>query len=138
MILVDSSVWIDYFNGKKTGKTDWLDSALGSKPIIMGDLILAEVLQGFQKENDFRIVKKLLLEFPFMEMVGQKMAIKSAINYRLLRKKGVTVRKTIDIMIGTFCIHHQFSLLHDDRDFDPLEKYLKLKTIRICDDEANR
>jgi len=138
MILVDSSVWIDYFNGKKTGKTDWLDSALGSKPIIMGDLILAEVLQGFQKENDFRIVKKLLLEFPFMEMVGQKMAIKSAINYRLLRKKGVTVRKTIDIMIGTFCIHHQFFLLHDDRDFDPLEKYLKLKTIRICDDEANR
>ncbi len=138
MILVDSSVWIDYFNGKKTGKTDWLDSALGSKPIIMGDLILAEVLQGFQKENDFRIVKKLLLEFPFMEMVGQKMAIKSAINYRLLRKKGVTVRKTIDIMIGTFCIHHQFSLLHDDRDFDPLEKYLKLKTIRIYDDEANR
>jgi len=138
MILVDSSVWIDYFNGKKTGKTDWLDSALGSKPIIMGDLILAEVLQGFQKENDFRIVKKLLLEFPFMEMVGQKMAIKSAINYRLLRKKGVTVRKTIDIMIGTFCIHHQFFLLHDDRDFDPLEKYLKLKTIRIYDDEANR
>jgi predicted nucleic acid-binding protein len=138
MILVDSSVWIDYFNGKKTSKTDWLDSALGSKPIIIGDLILAEVLQGFQKENDFRIVKKLLLEFPFMEMVGQKMAIKSAINYRLLRKKGVTVRKTIDIMIGTFCIHHQFSLLHDDRDFDPLEKYLKLKTIRIYDDEANR
>jgi hypothetical protein len=131
MILVDSSVWIDYFNGKKTSKTDWLDSALGNKPIIIGDLILAEVLQGFQNENDFRTVKNLLLDFPFMEMVGKNMAIKSAINYRFLRKKGVTVRKTIDVMIGTFCIHHHFSLLHDDRDFDPLEKYLKLKTIRI-------
>jgi hypothetical protein len=131
MILVDSSVWIDYFNGKKTSKTDWLDSALGNKPIIIGDLILAEVLQGFQNENDFRTVKNLLLDFPFMEMVGKNMAIKSAINYRFLRKKGVTVRKTIDVMIGTFCIHLHFSLLHDDRDFDPLEKYLKLKTIRI-------
>jgi len=131
MILVDSSVWIDYFNGKKTSKTDWLDTALGNKPIITGDLILAEVLQGFQNENDFRTAKNSLLDFPFMEMVGQNIAIKSAINYRLLRKNGVTVRKTIDVIIGTFCIHHHFSLLHDDKDFDPLEKYLKLKTIRI-------
>jgi len=90
MILVDSSVWIDYFNGKKTIQTDWLDSALGIKPIIIGDLILTEVLQGFQSENDFRKAKKILLEFPFMEMVGKNMAIKSAANYRLLRKKGVT------------------------------------------------
>jgi len=131
MILVDSSVWIDYFNGKKTVKTDWLDSALGNKPILTGDLILVEVLQGFQNDHEFRTAKNLLLDFPFMEMVGQDMAIKSAMNYRFLRKKGVTVRKTIDVMIGTFCIHHHFSLLHDDRDFDPLEKYLKLKTIRI-------
>ena len=130
MILVDSSVWIDYFNGKKTSQTDWLDAALGNKPIIIGDLILTEVLQGFQSENDFRKAKKMLLEFPFMEMVGQNMAIKSAANYRFLRKKGVTVRKTIDVMIGTFCIYYRFSLLHDDRDFDPIEKYLKLKTIR--------
>ena len=130
MILVDSPVWIDYVNGKKTSQTDWLDSALGNKPIIIGDLILTEVLQGFQRENDFRKAKKLLLDFPFMEMVGQNMAIKSAANYRFLRKKGVTVRKTIDVMIGTFCIYYHFSLLHDDRDFDPIEKYLKLKTIR--------
>ena len=129
MILVDSSVWINYFNGKKTSQTDWLDSAFGNKPIIIGDLILTEVLQGFQSENDFRKAKKLLLEFPFMEMVGQNMAIESAANYRFLRKKGVTVRKTIDVMIGTFCIYYHFSLLHDDRDFDPIEKYLKLKTI---------
>lgn len=129
MILVDSSVWIDYFNGKKTSKTDWLDSALGNKPIIIGDLILAEVLQGFQDEKDFRTAKRLLLNFPFMDMVGQELAIKSAENYRILRKKGITVRKTIDVMIGTFCIHYNFSLLHDNRDFDLLEKYLKLKTV---------
>ena len=129
MILVDSSVWIDYFNGKTTTKTDWLDSALGHEQIIMGDLILVEVLQGFQSDTDFKTARKMLLNFPFLEMVGEELAIKSALNYRLLRKYGVTVRKTIDIMIGTFCIHHRFSLLHDDRDFDPIKKYLKLNTI---------
>jgi hypothetical protein len=129
MILVDSSVWIDYFNGKKTTKTDWLDSALGNEPIITGDLILTEVLQGFQNDNDFSTARKLLLSFPFMAMVGQELAIKSALNYRFLRKNGITVRRTIDVMIGTFCIHHHLSLLHDDRDFDPMERLLKLKTI---------
>jgi predicted nucleic acid-binding protein len=129
MILVDSSVWINYFNGRKTNKTDWLDSALGNKPIIIGDLILTEVLQGFQNDNDYKTVKELLLSFPCMNMVGQELAIKSALNYRFLRKNGVTVRKTIDVMIGTFCINHGFSLLHDDRDFKPMEKFLKLKTI---------
>ena len=131
MILVDSSVWIDYFNGKATDKTDWLDSAIGDKEIIVGDIVLTEVLQGFQNDNDFRTARKLLLEFPFMEMVGQELAIMSAMNYRFLRKHGVTVRKTIDVMIGTFCIHYHFSLLHNDKDFEPMEKYLKLKTIRI-------
>ena len=131
MILVDSSVWIDYFNGKVTDKTNWLDSAIGDKEIIVGDIILTEVLQGFQNDNDFRTAQNLLLDFQFMEMVGQELAIKSAMNYRFLRKHGVTVRKTIDVMIGTFCIHYRFSLLHDDRDFEPMEKHLKLKTIRI-------
>lgn len=131
MILVDSSVWIDYFNGKATEKTDWLDSAIGDKEIIVGDIILAEVLQGFQNDSDFRTAQKLLLDFPFMEMFGQEIAIKSALNYRFLRKNGVTVRKTLDVMIGTFCIHYNFPLLHDDRDFIPMEKYLKLKTVKI-------
>lgn len=89
MILVDSSVWIDYFNGKTTTKTDWLDSALGNKRIIMGDLILVEVLQGFQNDTDFKTARKMLLSFPFWEMVGEELAIKSALNYRLLRKYGV-------------------------------------------------
>lgn len=131
MILVDSSVWIDYFNGRKTVKTDWLDSSLGNIPIIIGDLILTEVLQGFQNEKDFMIAKDLLLSFLFMPMGGQELAIKSAINYRFLRKKGVTVRKTIDVMIGTFCIHYNLPLLHDDRDFDPISKFLGLEIIDL-------
>jgi predicted nucleic acid-binding protein len=129
MNFVDSSVWIDYFNGEKTAQTDWLNSALGNTPIIMGDLILTEVLQGFQSDRDFRTAKNLLLRLPFMPMGGQTLALESAANYRLLRKKGVTVRKTIDVMIGTFCIHYRLPLLHDDRDFDPMAKFLGLKTI---------
>lgn len=131
MILVDSSVWIDYFNGVQSSQTDWLDSSLGSTPIIIGDLILTEVLQGFQNEKDFKIAKDLLLGIPFMAMVGQSIALESAMNYRYLRKKGVTVRKTIDVIIGTFCIYNQITLLHCDRDFDPMVKYLGLEIIDI-------
>ncbi|MDP2799070.1 MAG: PIN domain nuclease [Deltaproteobacteria bacterium] len=95
----------------------------------MGDFILTEVLQGFQSDKDFKIARDLLLRIPFMPMGGQALALESAMNYRLLRRKGVTVRKTIDVMIGTFCIHYQLPLLHDDRDFDPMVKFLGLKTI---------
>ena len=129
MILVDSSIWIDYFNGKKTRQTDWLDSALGTTPVIMGDLILTEVLQGFQNSREFKIAKDLLLGMPFMPMVGLDIAIQSVENYRSLRKRGVTVRKTIDVIIGTFCIHYQLPLLHDDRDFEPMVRFLGLKTV---------
>ncbi|MEW6615705.1 MAG: PIN domain nuclease [Thermodesulfobacteriota bacterium] len=129
MIFVDSSVWIDYFNGKKTPQTDWLDSSLGNTPLIMGDLVLTEVLQGFQSDKDFSIARDLLLGMPFMAMGGRALALQSAVNYRTLRRKGVTVRKTIDVMIGTFCIHYGLPLLHDDRDFDPMVKFLGLKTI---------
>jgi predicted nucleic acid-binding protein len=131
MILVDSSVWIAYFNGKINPQTDWLDAALGKRVIIVGDIILAEVLQGFRDDRDFRKAKKLLSAFRFMEMLGWELAIKSAENYRLLRKKGETVRKTTDVIIGTFCIHHGLALLHDDADFFPLTKYLKLKVIKF-------
>lgn len=130
MILVDSSVWIDYFNGNKTPQTHWLDSSLGNTPIIIGDLILTEVLQGFQSDKDFKTARDLLLRIPFMPMVGYDIALESATNYRLLRKKGITVRKTIDVIIGTFCIHYQLPLLHDDRDFDPMIKLLGLKIIK--------
>ncbi len=130
MILVDSSVWIGYFNGNINPQTDWLHFALGKEVIIVGDLILAEVLQGFKSDQDFHKARELLSNFQFMEMLGQELAIKSAENYRYLRKKGVTVRKTIDVIIGTFCIHHSISLLHDDQDFDPLTKHLRLKTVQ--------
>ena len=131
MILVDSSVWIDYFNGNQTSQADWLDSSLGNTPIVIGNLILTEVLQGFQNDKDFKIAKDLLLSIPFMSMAGQSLALESATNYRYLRKKGVTVRKTIDIIIGTFCIQNQLILLHSDRDFDPMVQYLGLEIINI-------
>lgn len=131
MILVDSSVWIDYFNGNQTSQTDWLDSSLGNTPIVIGNLILTEVLQGFQNDKDFKIAKDLLLRIPFMSMGEQTLALESAMNYRLLRRKGVTVRKTIDVIIGTFCTHNHLTFLHCDRDFDPMVKYLGLKIIHI-------
>lgn len=131
MILVDSSVWIGYFNGSKTPQTDWLDASLGNLPIVIGDLILTEVLQGFQSDKDFKTARDLLLGVPFMTMGGQSLALASAMNYRYLRKKGVTVRKTIDVMIGTFCIHNRLILLHSDRDFDPMVKLLGLEIIKI-------
>jgi len=129
MILVDSSVWISYFNRKINPQTDWLDSALGKKIIIVGDIIMVEVLQGFKNDRDFHKAKELLSNFQFMEMLGWELAVKSADNHRYLRKKGVTVRKTIDVLIGTFCLHHNISLLHDDRDFEPLIKYLDLNAV---------
>jgi len=129
MMLVDSSVWIDYFNGTETRQTNHLDSLLGRTPIVMGDLILTEVLQGFQNDRDFRTARDLLLRIPFMPMLGRELALESAANYRRLRKSGVTVRKTMDVMIGTFCIHYQLSLLHDDRDFAPMARLLGLDVV---------
>lgn len=129
MILVDSSVWIDYFNGHQTSQTDWLDSSLGNTPIVIGSLILTEALQGFQNDEDFKIARDLLLKIPFLSMGEQTLALESAINYRLLRRKGVTVRKTIDVVIGTFCVLNRLALLHCDRDFDPMVKHLGLKII---------
>jgi predicted nucleic acid-binding protein len=130
MILVDSSVWIDYFNGRVTPETDWLESAIGIEVIILGDLILTEVLQGFYRDKDFLTAKELLMNFPFMEMLGKELALESAGNYRRLKKKGSSPRKTVDVIIGTFCLHYGFSLLHDDRDFEPLVRHLGLRVIK--------
>ena len=128
MILVDSSVWISYFNGIPTWQTDLLDSYLPNIPVIVGDLILAEVLQGFKSNKDYEIARDLLSALPFRQMGGYNVAIQSAQNYRILRKSGVTVRKTIDVIIGTFCIMEGLPLLHDDRDFDPMVSHLFLRT----------
>jgi predicted nucleic acid-binding protein len=128
VILIDSSVWIDYFNGIPTWQTDLLDNYLSNVPVVIGDLILTEVLQGFRSNKDYETAKTFLNALPFRQMGGYDVAIQSAQNYRLLRKAGVTVRKTIDIIIATFCIMEGLSLLHDDRDFDPMVSYFSLKT----------
>ena len=129
MILVDTSVWIDYFNGQKTWQTDLLENLLSDVPIIMGDLILTEILQGFRSDNDYKAAKSFLSDLPFHRMGGYQIAVQSAQNYRTLRKKGVTVRKTIDVIIGTYCILEDLTLLHDDRDFDPMVSHLSLKIL---------
>ncbi len=128
VILIDSSVWIDYFNGIPTWQTDLLDNYLSNVPVVIGDLILTEVLQGFRSNKDYETAKTFLNALPFRQMGGYDVAIQSAQNYRLLRKAGVTVRKTIDIIIATFCIMEGLTLLHDDRDFDPMVSYFSLKT----------
>ena len=127
MILVDSSVWIDYFNGISTWQTDLLDNYLSNVPVVIGDLVLTEVLQGFKSNKDYEIAKTFLSALPFCQMGGYNVAIQSAQNYRILRKSGVTVRKTIDIIIATFCIMEGLTLLHDDRDFDPMVSHFSLK-----------
>ena len=127
MILVDSSVWIDYFNGTVTPETNWLDELLGAEPIGLGDLILAEVLQGFRYNKDYQTAKELLTSLTIFHLLGKDMAIKSADNFRLLRKKGITIRKTADTIIATFCIENKLPLLHSDREFDTFHKHLKLR-----------
>ena len=129
MILVDSSVWIDYFNGVATWQTDALDHCLSTTPVVMGDLILTEVLQGFRSNKDFETARDFLGALPFRQIGGYDVAIQSAKNYRALRKAGITVRKTIDVIIATFCIIEGLTLLHDDRDFDPMESHFSLKTL---------
>ncbi len=127
MIFVDSSVWIDYFNGKSSLEVTKLDSLLGVEFVSTGDLILVEVLQGFRNDKDYKIAKNLLTSLTVFNMLDSNIAIKSADNFRALRKKGVTVRKTIDSIIATFCIQNKLSLLHSDKDFKPFHKYIRLK-----------
>ena len=129
MTVVDTSVWVDYFNGVTTPQTERLDRLLGEERVIIGDLILTEVLQGFRNDAEFRRARTLLAELEFREMLGKAVALESAANYRRLRGLGVTVRKTIDVMIGTFCIMNRLPLLHADRDFVPLAEYLGLKVV---------
>jgi predicted nucleic acid-binding protein len=130
MLLVDSSVWIDYFNGISSLETDYLDQVLGSSDILVGDLILAEVLQGFRQEKSFTLARHALLKFPVKSMVGREIALQSATNYRFLRAKGVTIRKTIDCLIATFCIENKLRLLHCDRDFEAIAAHLPLMIYR--------
>lgn len=131
MIIVDTTVWVDYFNGRKTPQTDYLDDLLLRQPILVGDLILGELLQGFQKDADFEAARRALSLLVQVEMMNTDLAVQSARNYRALRKMGVTVRKTIDCFIATYCIENNHELLHNDHDFDPFEAHLGLKVVHL-------
>jgi len=121
MVLADTSVWIDYFNGVSNWQTERLDLLLDTEPIALGDLILTEILQGFRKAQAF------LAELPFYELGGYEVCLQAARNYRALRAKGMAVHKTVDIIIATACIEWNFELLHNDRDFDALQRILGLR-----------
>jgi predicted nucleic acid-binding protein len=126
LIFVDSSVWIDYFNGNETPQVTLLHEMLGGEPIVIGDVVLAEVLQGFKNDKDFKLALELLGAFPVVNVLNEEVAVQSAKNFRLLRKKGKTVRKTVDSIIATFCITNDLPLLHSDKDFEPFETELGL------------
>lgn len=131
MILVDSSVWIDYFRGTITAQTEKLDALLGREPLAIGDLMLAEVLRGFDSERDFPRARRVLASLTVVELGGERIAVQAARNSRALRRLGVTVRGTIDTVIATWCIESGYELLHSDRDFDPFAKYLGLRAVAL-------
>lgn len=129
MLLVDSSVWIHYFNGAVTPQTDYLHAVLGRREIVVGDIILAEVLQGYRSDADFEAARRALGRFRQVGMLDTELAVQSARHYRALRKLGITVRKTIDCFIATYAIAHGHELLHADGDFDPFEAHLGLRVV---------
>ncbi len=129
MIIVDSSIWIDYFNDKGSLQTNHLDFLLGQQEVAIGDIILTEVLQGFTNDRDYQQAKELMLSFDIFPLVGEKLAIVSAENYRFLRKKGLTIRKTTDVLIASFCIANDYPLLFSDKDFKPFVQHLGLRQV---------
>lgn len=128
MILVDSSVWIDFFRGHPTPQAERLDRVLGIEPLATGDFVLTEVLQGFTSERDFNTALRLLSSMTVIEISDRQIAIQAARNFRTLRARGVTVRKTIDTLIATRCIESGHALLYSDRDFDPFVEHLGLRS----------
>ncbi|MBV9457236.1 MAG: PIN domain nuclease [Bradyrhizobium sp.] len=130
-MVVDSGVWIDFLNGRNTRPVAALKIALGKDEILVGDLMLCEVLQGLENDRAAAQVEGLLRRFQIVPMVGEAIAVQAARNYRALRRQGVTVRKTIDLLIGTWCIENRRPLLHDDRDFRPMAQYLGLGEVPL-------
>jgi hypothetical protein len=128
MILVDSSVWIDLLNNVVTEPVRRLRELIPTTPLLVGDLILCEVLQGFRTDAQARLVERSLMRFEAVSLIDPELAVKAAANYRFLRRRGITIRKTIDLLIGTFCIERGHTLLHSDRDFAPMESLLGLQT----------
>jgi predicted nucleic acid-binding protein len=129
VILVDSSVWIDFFRNEPTLQAEWLDRNLGVEGLVVGDLILAEVLQGFKDDKGFNEARRLLGQLEQVSVGGTELAIEAARNYRRLRTAGVTVRGTVDVLIATRCMADGLRLLHSDRDFDAFEQHLGLRVV---------
>lgn len=129
MVIVDTSAWIEYFRGGLPDVVAKVDRCLDHDLVGIGDLVYCEVMQGIRSSREQSEVSPLLLSLPQFDMVGFNIAEKSAANYRLLRSKGVTVRKTIDVLIGTFCVEHGFQVLHNDSDFDLMAKHIGLKML---------
>lgn len=130
MVVVDTTVWVDYFNGLASPHTDWLDREVDRQRIGLTDLILSEVLQGVRDERQAAAVQRELLKFEVFSMGGVTLAVAAARNYRSLRARGRTVRRTVDCWIATFCLLQHHSLLHHDSDFEPFEEYLGLQVVR--------
>jgi len=130
MVVADTTVWIDYVHGLIAPHTNALDYELLHNRVVTGDLLIAEFLQGFRNDNDFEAAKEIMDSLIYCDMLGKDIALKSAANFRLMRKNGVTIRKTADVIIGTFCIENELLLLHNDRDFEPMEKYLGLRVYK--------
>jgi len=129
MILVDTGVWIDFFNGLDTRETHLLDLALGNNEVAIGDLILLEILQGFRSDKDYLTAKNHLNALHQFDLLTTDLAICSAENYRTLKKQGITIRKSADVIIATFCIENRLPLLFTDRDFIPFTQHLKLQSV---------
>jgi predicted nucleic acid-binding protein len=129
MVIIDTTVWIDYLRGARNKETDYLDREVGRQRFGLTDLILCETLQGIDDEKSFTRVLSGLRRFEMFEMGGAELAVQAARNYRRLRQHGTTVRKTIDCLIATFCLLHGHSLLHRGRDFDHFEKFLGLRVV---------
>jgi predicted nucleic acid-binding protein len=129
VILVDSSVWIDHLNGVMTDAAVRLRLLIGQQQLLLGDLVLCEVLRGVRSEAQARAVQARLQEFAFVTLADRDLAIKAAANYRSLRGRGITIHSTVDLFIGTFCMERGHALLHSDRDFEPMERFLGLRTV---------
>ncbi len=129
MVIVDSTVWIDYITGASTIETIWLDREIDQRRIGVPDLVLCEVLQGVRGDASYRRIREQFKRYEILQCGGEVIAVAAAQNYRSLRKKGITVRKTIECLLATFCIIEGHSLLHHDRDFDPFEELLSLHVI---------
>jgi predicted nucleic acid-binding protein len=131
VIVVDSSVWIDFLNGRDAPHVKRLRAIMGTDEVIVGDLMLCEVLQGLDDERTAREVEGLMRRFEIVYMAGDAIAVAAAGNFRSLRRRGITVRKTIDLLIGTWCIENRRPLLHNDNDFRPMARYLGLIELQI-------